>query len=331
MSLVDLFKWSENNIKHHFLLDLDPVSISKCRPALFHTGRTVGNGRRSLADPAQRLVVQRGISILACCLSADTVYQWSSLISSRAQRQKLLPHEPAWKHFLEKMPCHQLCRKLGRRVRHEQKYESSAASVWDIDPLLLSASDVDPLWLFVLCSDPFLYSASNIDPRSAELWTLIRFSIVAPEKIFWSNVVSVNLKYNLLLDRIVSRTRHLELPKVLSFFQLWCFLTLERIFSFYFAALYGVLFVTNQEASFANFRLWQSLGFVITFAYQSFICVSVKIYIMLAVLILGMALYYYVEVSTATYFILPLSISVEIKINSHCVKICDVINGFLFA
>ena len=124
---------------------------------------------------------------------------------------------------------------------------------------------------------------------------------------------------------------HLELPNVLSFFHLWCFLTLERTFAFTFAALYGVLFVSNQEASFANYRLWESLGFVITFAYQSFICVSVKIYIMLAVLILGMALYYYVEVSTATYFLLPFSISVENKINSHCVKICDATNVFLFA
>ncbi|XP_076819317.1 protein unc-93 homolog A-like isoform X2 [Clavelina lepadiformis] len=60
-------------------------------------------------------------------------------------------------------------------------------------------------------------------------------------------------------------------------------------------ALYGVLFVTNQEASFANYRLWESLGFVIAFAYQSFICVSAKLWVLLGVLLVGISLYYYVE------------------------------------
>ncbi|XP_018669845.2 protein unc-93 homolog A-like [Ciona intestinalis] len=60
-------------------------------------------------------------------------------------------------------------------------------------------------------------------------------------------------------------------------------------------AFYGVLFVGNQEASFANYRLWESLGFVIAFAYQTFICVEYKLYVLLSVLVVGMSLYSYVE------------------------------------
>jgi len=73
-------------------------------------------------------------------------------------------------------------------------------------------------------------------------------------------------------------------------------LTLFLTISCYFLALYGVLFITNQEACFANYRLWESLGLVIAFAYQNYTCVYIKLYVLLAVLILGMALYYYVEV-----------------------------------
>lgn len=60
-------------------------------------------------------------------------------------------------------------------------------------------------------------------------------------------------------------------------------------------ALYGVLFVKNKEAAFANYRLWESLGFVIAFGYSTFLCVSVKEYIVLAVLIVGIILYGVVE------------------------------------
>lgn len=59
--------------------------------------------------------------------------------------------------------------------------------------------------------------------------------------------------------------------------------------------LYGVLFEKNKEAAFANYRLWESLGFVIAFGYSSFLCVNVKLYILLGVLSLAMLAYGAVE------------------------------------
>ncbi|KAG7460982.1 hypothetical protein MATL_G00204680 [Megalops atlanticus] len=60
-------------------------------------------------------------------------------------------------------------------------------------------------------------------------------------------------------------------------------------------ALYGVLFPNHKEAAFANYRMWESVGFVIAFAYSNFICLDTKLYILIAVLILSMVLYVWVE------------------------------------
>jgi len=63
------------------------------------------------------------------------------------------------------------------------------------------------------------------------------------------------------------------------------------------SALYGCYFPDNQEAAFSNYRLWESLGFVVAFAYGNFICINVKLYILLAVLALGMLGYFMAEIS----------------------------------
>ncbi|MBN3293023.1 UN93A protein, partial [Polypterus senegalus] len=60
-------------------------------------------------------------------------------------------------------------------------------------------------------------------------------------------------------------------------------------------ALYGVLFEKHKEAAFSNYCLWESVGFVIAFGYSTFLCVYVKLYVVLAVLIIGMVLYGCVE------------------------------------
>ncbi|KAJ6664632.1 hypothetical protein lerEdw1_006205 [Lerista edwardsae] len=71
-------------------------------------------------------------------------------------------------------------------------------------------------------------------------------------------------------------------------------------------ALYGVLFEKNKEAGFANYRLWESLGFVIAFGYSTFLQVYIKLYIVLAVLIVSMVAYGIVEyIESKTYCDMP--------------------------
>ncbi|KAI9547294.1 Protein unc-93 A [Dissostichus eleginoides] len=60
-------------------------------------------------------------------------------------------------------------------------------------------------------------------------------------------------------------------------------------------ALYGILFSQHKEAAFANYRMWESLGFVIAFAYSTFLCLETKLYILLSVLVLTVFTYPIVE------------------------------------
>lgn len=60
-------------------------------------------------------------------------------------------------------------------------------------------------------------------------------------------------------------------------------------------ALYGVLFEKDKEAAFASYRLGEALGFVSAFGFSAFLCVSLKLHILLGVLCLTMAVYGLVE------------------------------------
>lgn len=60
-------------------------------------------------------------------------------------------------------------------------------------------------------------------------------------------------------------------------------------------AFYGVTFPNKEEAAFSNYRLWESLGFIIAYAYSSFLCVDAKLYSLLAILAAGMSGYLAVE------------------------------------
>ena len=41
--------------------------------------------------------------------------------------------------------------------------------------------------------------------------------------------------------------------------------------------------------------MWESLGFIIAFTYSTFLCTSVKLYVLISVLVVGMAGYCIVE------------------------------------
>lgn len=62
-------------------------------------------------------------------------------------------------------------------------------------------------------------------------------------------------------------------------------------------ALYGILFPGKEEAAYSNFRLWESTGSVITYAYSPYLCTNVKLYLLLILLIIGSLGYTGVEYS----------------------------------
>ncbi|XP_055524323.1 UNC93-like protein [Wyeomyia smithii] len=63
--------------------------------------------------------------------------------------------------------------------------------------------------------------------------------------------------------------------------------------------IYGALFRRNKEAAFSNYRLWESAGFVIAYAYSTQLCARMKLYVLFAVLALGMVGYAIVEIRQA--------------------------------
>ena len=72
--------------------------------------------------------------------------------------------------------------------------------------------------------------------------------------------------------------------------------TFLSLFTIFFTALYGCLFTGNTEAAFANYRLWESLGFLLTYAYNDYLCADVKLYICIGFLVTGVFCYFIVEV-----------------------------------
>ncbi|XP_018577019.1 UNC93-like protein isoform X2 [Anoplophora glabripennis] len=60
--------------------------------------------------------------------------------------------------------------------------------------------------------------------------------------------------------------------------------------------LYGTLFRRNKEAAFSNYRLWESVGFVIAYAYSTHLCCRMKLYVQLTILLAGFILYVIVEI-----------------------------------
>ena len=66
--------------------------------------------------------------------------------------------------------------------------------------------------------------------------------------------------------------------------------TVKAVFC-YIAALYGIIFPKDLDAAFSCFRLWESVGFVISFGYSSFLCTYIKLYILLGLSLLSIICY----------------------------------------
>ncbi|CAB4067613.1 UNC93-like protein,Protein unc-93 homolog A [Lepeophtheirus salmonis] len=72
-------------------------------------------------------------------------------------------------------------------------------------------------------------------------------------------------------------------------------------------AFYGVVFEGSEEAAFSNYRLWESLGFIVSYVLEHTVCVYTKVWVLVGVLSAGMIGYTVIEVineSTRTLILL---------------------------
>ncbi|CAK1580490.1 unnamed protein product [Parnassius mnemosyne] len=58
---------------------------------------------------------------------------------------------------------------------------------------------------------------------------------------------------------------------------------------------YGVLFPGREEAAFANFRLWESVGYIVAYLISPHLRTSTKTYVLIVLMIIGVSLYFVVE------------------------------------
>lgn len=66
-------------------------------------------------------------------------------------------------------------------------------------------------------------------------------------------------------------------------------------FHIFFPAYYGIAFPGREEASYANFRLWESVGFIIAYLLFPHMTTTEKTYMLLAIMFVGVILYFIVE------------------------------------
>ena len=72
--------------------------------------------------------------------------------------------------------------------------------------------------------------------------------------------------------------------------------TADAIWQTQINALYGVLFANDEEAAFSNYRLWESLGFLLAFITQALgVCVFPKLILAIFFLAVGMTGYAILE------------------------------------
>ncbi|CAG9561740.1 unnamed protein product [Danaus chrysippus] len=60
-------------------------------------------------------------------------------------------------------------------------------------------------------------------------------------------------------------------------------------------AYYGILFKGREEAAFSNFRLWESVGYIIAYIISPFLRTSIKTYILIIAMVVGVVFYFIVE------------------------------------
>ena len=65
------------------------------------------------------------------------------------------------------------------------------------------------------------------------------------------------------------------------------------------SALYGFLFTEDREAAFANYHLWETLGFLMAMGYQNTLKTKYKLCVSLVFLLTGMLGYALLEILEA--------------------------------
>lgn len=95
---------------------------------------------------------------------------------------------------------------------------------------------------------------------------------------------------------------------------------------FMFTAFVGTLFPGKEEAAYANFRLWESVGYIIAYVISPYLRISEKTYFLLVMMFVGVFFYLIVEYKQSKNrddLVINKMNSSELKHNKKCYKGCD--------
>ncbi|KAG0429315.1 hypothetical protein HPB47_023720 [Ixodes persulcatus] len=98
---------------------------------------------------------------------------------------------------------------------------------------------------------------------------------------------------------LVETLRHMRKPYQWAIVPLTIYSGVEQAFlvgDFTQATFYGIVFADSEEGAFANYRLWESLGFIVAFAVQKVLLVTHKLLLLTVLLSAGMIGYLFIEI-----------------------------------
>jgi MFS family permease len=110
-------------------------------------------------------------------------------------------------------------------------------------------------------------------------------------------IIAAVLNYSMIFLMLVWDLQKTSASSFLFYFVPACWGLADAAWQTQVNSIYGVLFQANQEAAFSNFRLWESVGFAISYAYSNYLCVTMKLYLLIIYLTFGMIGYFLIEYS----------------------------------
>ncbi|KAL7672282.1 hypothetical protein ACOME3_007172 [Neoechinorhynchus agilis] len=137
------------------------------------------------------------------------------------------------------------------------------------------AYGIQTIGLVFICFGVFDASSSFISGR------LIKF---IPRRFLFLIAAILNLIVLIVLITWIPKEGQAYIPYIL--IALWA--VSDAIWLTQVNAFYGMMFKDNMEAAFSNYRLWESLGFVIAYAYTPFIKVKHSAIFLICLLVTGL-------------------------------------------
>jgi len=99
-------------------------------------------------------------------------------------------------------------------------------------------------------------------------------------------VIAAIINYSLIITMLLWKPSENQLAVLFILAGLWGLA--DAVWQTQINAFYGVLFVNNDEAAFSNYRLWESIGFVLFYIITPYIRIRIALMILLIFLSLGM-------------------------------------------